>query len=63
MLASAGVLSSDAVALSFLIYLNRVFIGIFGGVVQMLRRGDKLGTVRQISRKPLEQIMSPEMKE
>jgi uncharacterized protein (TIRG00374 family) len=37
LLSRVGILSSDAVALSFLIYFNRVLIGSFGGILQIFR--------------------------
>lgn len=42
LLANVGVLASDAVALSFLIYFNRVVIGSIGGIAQMFWKGRNL---------------------
>jgi uncharacterized membrane protein YbhN (UPF0104 family) len=36
LLTRIGIQSSDAVTLSFLLYLNRVFIGLIGGAIQIL---------------------------
>lgn len=41
LLANVGVLASDAVALSFLIYINRVVIGSIGGIIQMFWKRKK----------------------
>ena len=42
LLAKVGVLSSDAVALSFLIHFNRVAVGSIGGITQMFWKRKKL---------------------
>jgi hypothetical protein len=38
LLGKISVLSSDAVALSFLVYFNRIFISSIGGIIQMFRQ-------------------------
>jgi len=38
LLTKVGVLTSDAVTLSFLIYVNRMFIGSIGGIIQLFRK-------------------------
>jgi uncharacterized protein (TIRG00374 family) len=63
MLTRVGVLSSDAAALAFLVYLNKVMIGLIGGIVQMVRPAKKHAFAKQAWRVPLKEIMSPEMKE
>jgi uncharacterized protein (TIRG00374 family) len=63
MLTLLGVLSSDAAALAFLVYLNKVMIGLIGGLVQMVRPAKKLAPSKQAWREPLKEFISPEMKE
>jgi len=47
LLTRVGVLPSDAVMLSFLIYLNRVFVSLIGGALQVLwKPGDDLKDVK-----------------
>ena len=46
-LAKVGVLSSDAVALSFLIYFNRIVIGSIGGILQIFRPKNNIDNASQ----------------